>query len=75
MAKLIGFMDMTKRKGKVIFISEKIDKGGTGEKSDKLFLYDDLSDKVKPDSVGKEIQITYGRGYSGNAYVADVIIK
>lgn len=73
---LVGYVEMKKKIGKVCFVTEKlqVDKG-VGMSCDKLFLFDDLSAKVKPDSIGKEIQVAYTRGYNGNAYVADVIIK
>lgn len=72
---LIGYVDMKKRKGKVCFATKAIKSGGVGESVEQIFLYDDLADKIKPDSVGKDIVVTYGCGYSGKAFVADVVIK
>lgn len=74
--KIVGFIEMTKRKGKVVFVL--IDNAGekvVGMTTDKIFLYDEVSEKITKNVIGKEIEVVYGRGYNGNAFVSDVIIK
>lgn len=73
--KLIGYSEMKKKKGKVLFVvADRVD-GVTGQSCDRVFLWDELSDKIKADSVGKDVDIQYGMGYNGNAYVADITVK
>lgn len=75
MIKLVGYIPMKKKKGKVLFIEQ--DGGGSvvGKVTDKIFLFDDLSDKIKPEHIGHELVVSYGMGYSGKAYVSDVSVK
>lgn len=74
--KITGFCEMKKRKGKVVFtMNEEPQAHIVGLDTDKLFLYDDLSDKVTKETLGKYIEPIYGRGYNGQATVIDVIIK
>ena len=69
MIKLVGYIPMKKKKGKVLFDSV------VGKVTDKIFLFDDLSDKIKPEHIGHELVVSYGMGYSGKAYVSDVSVK
>lgn len=76
MLKVIGFIEMTKRVGKVVFVedvtpNEKV----VGTSCDKIFLYDDISKKITKECLGKTIEVLYNRGYNGTAFVSDVIIK
>lgn len=73
--KVIGFINMKKKDGKVVFVTDQNVRGVTGESCDKIFLYDDLAKKVTEQSIGKEMTVQYGRGYSGSAYVQDITIK
>ena len=75
-SKITGFCEMKKRKGKVVFtMDEESAQHIVGLSTDKLFLYDDVSDKVTKESLGKYIEPVYNRGYNGSAVITDVIIK
>lgn len=74
--KIIGYCPMTKKMGKVVFVTEKSNSDKViGSSCDRLFLYDDLSGKINENCIGKDIEVVYGRGYNGNAFVSDVIIR
>lgn len=75
MIKLVGYLPMKKKKGKVLFVEQDGSKSVVGNLTDKIFVFDDLSDKIKPEHIGHELTIWYGKGYSGEAYVADVVVK
>lgn len=75
MVKLVGYISMSKKKGKVLFIEQDGGESVVGKITDKVFLFDDLSEKVKPEHIGHEIVISYGKGYSGAAYVSDITVK
>lgn len=75
MVKLVGYILMKKKKGKVLFIERDGSDSVVGKVTDKIFLFDDLSDKIKPEHIGHELAVSYGMGYSGKAYVSDVSVK
>lgn len=75
MIKLVGYIPMKKKKGKVLFIEQDGSDSVVGKVADKIFLFDDLSDKIKPEHIGHELAVSYGVGYSGKAYVSDVSVK
>lgn len=75
MIKLVGYIPMKKKKGKVLFIEQDGNDSVVGKVTDKIFLFDDLSDKIKPEHIGHELAVSYGMGYSGKAYVFDVSVK
>lgn len=75
MVKLVGYILMKKKKGKVLFIEQDGNDSVVGKVVDKIFLFDDLSDKIKPEHIGHELAVSYGMGYSGKAYVSDVSVK
>lgn len=75
MIKLVGYIPMKKKKGKILFIEQDGSDSAVGKVADKIFLFDDLSDKIKPEHIGHELVVSYGMGYSGKAYVADVSVK
>lgn len=75
MIKLVGYIPMKKNKGKVLFIEQDGSDSVVGKVTDKIFLFDDLSDKIKPEHIGHELAVSYGMGYSGKAYVSDVSVK
>lgn len=75
MIKLVGYIPMKKKKGKVLFIEQDGSDSVFGKVTDKIFLFDDLSDKIKPEHIGHELAVSYGMGYSGKAYVSDVAVK
>lgn len=71
--KLVGFIEMKKKKGKVLFVVDEEKRNGvTGYSTDKLFIYDDLADKVNASSVGKKVSVFYTAGYNGKAYITDI---
>lgn len=73
--KLLGFCEMKKRKGKVIFLSCEGQAGVVGTACRIDYLYDDMSDKISNNSVGHEIQLMYNAGYNGKAFISDVVVK
>ena len=75
MIKLVGYIPMKKKKGKVLFVEQDGSNSVVGKVTDKIFLFDDLSDKIKPEHIGHELAVSYGMGYSGKAYVSDVSVK
>lgn len=75
MVKLVGYIPMKKKKGKVLFIEQDGSDSVVGKVTDKIFLFDDLSDKIKPEHIGHELAVSYGMGYSGKVYVSDVSVK
>lgn len=75
MIKLVGYIPMKKKKGKVLFVEQDGSDSVIGKVTDKIFLFDDLSDKIKPEHIGHELAVSYGMGYSGKAYVIDVSVK
>lgn len=75
MIKLVGYTSMQKKKGKILFIEQDGGDSVIGKVTDKIFLFDDLSDKIKPEHIGHELAVTYGMGYSGKAYVSDLAVK
>lgn len=75
MIKLVGYIPMKKKKGKILFIEQNGSNSVVGKVTDKIFLFDDLSDKIKPEHIGHELAVSYGMGYSGKAFVSDVSVK
>lgn len=75
MIKLVGYLPMKKKKGKVLFVEQDGSNSVVGNLTDKIFVFDDLSDKIEPEHIGHELSICYGKGYSGEAYVANVVVK
>ena len=73
--KVIGFVPMKKKEGEVVFVTEQGRGTVVGQSCENLYLFGEVSKKVDEHSIGKEIEVLYGRGYNGNAYVADVTIK
>ena len=74
--KLVGFIEMKKCVGKVLFVVEE-NKGGAvvGCSTDKLFFYGDNSKKIVTGTIGKDIVPVWAMGYNGKAQLADVNIK
>ena len=71
---LVGFTEMKKTKGKVLYLVS--DNGASvGKSVSTEFIYNEVSDKITPACIGKEIDFAYGRGYSGKAYIIDVFVK
>lgn len=75
MAKLIGYVDMKKTEGKICFVVEDGKSPVVGQSCEKVFLFGDVSKKISSNSVGKDISFSYGCGYNGKAFVADVSIR
>lgn len=71
MVEIIGIKSMTKKKGKIIYIAKPLN-GVVGRVTDQLFLFDDMSDKVKESDVGRQCTIFYDVGYGGRAIVVDI---
>lgn len=75
MTKIVGFVQMSKRKGAVVFVETDGGEAVHGRAVDKIFVYDDLSDKITDSSIGHEVDVAYGCGYNGKAYVSGITIK
>lgn len=77
MMKLMGYMPMKNKTGKVLFVLETPNRPGNlvGQSCDKVFVYDELSEKITEKSIGRDIKVFYDRGYSGKAFVADIVIN
>ena len=75
MSKLIGYCEMKKTEGKVCFMTDAGKAPVVGDTCEKVFLFGDVSKKITEQSVGREVYFSYGCGYNGKAYVADVTIK
>lgn len=74
--KLLGFIEMKKTEGKVLFVAEENAGGAVvGHSTDKLFFYGDNSKKINASCIGKEITCDWQKGYDGKARLADVYIK
>ena len=73
--KLIGFVDMQKTHGKILFVTKKGTGKVVGDECQKIFLFGDVSDKVNDSLVGKNISVSYSCGYSGKAFVSDITIN
>lgn len=73
--KLIGFCEMKKRKGKVIFLLVDGQTGTTGQACKVDYLYDAMADKISAACIGHEINLVYNAGYNGKAFIADVVVK
>lgn len=73
--KLIGFVDMKKTEGKICFVTEAGKSPVVGNSCDKIFLFGDVSKKITNGCIGHDVTFTYGCGYNGKAYVADVAVK
>lgn len=75
MVKLVGYVEMKKKVGKVLFVKLDGSKALIGEATDKIFVFDDLSKKITPESVGHELVVSYACGFNGRAYIADIVVK
>lgn len=73
--KLVGYCEMKKRKGKILFIEKYGMNGIVGVAAEKEFVFDALADKVSEKDIGHEIEFTFGRDYNGKAFVSDLVIK
>lgn len=76
MAKLIGYCEMKKTEGKVLFmVEENTGEHIVGYSTDKVFLYGDASKKIDTSTIGKELEFAWGKGYNNKAVLVDVNIK
>ncbi len=75
MSKLIGYAKMKKTEGKICFVTEKGTGAVVGDSCEKVFLFGDVSKKITEQALNREVNFSYGCGYNGKAYVADVTIK
>lgn len=74
--KLVGFNEMKKTKGKVLFlVGESSNKNVVGQEVFTEFMYGDCSAKVSSAHVGREVNLLYGKDYNGRAIVVDVVVK
>ena len=79
MYKLMGYIPMKKKTGKVLFALETVDENrrGTlvGQSVDKIFVFDEMADGIDEKSVGRNFTVSYTRGSNGMAYVAGIDFK
>lgn len=74
--KLVGFIEMKKTVGKVLFVVQENAGGAVvGHSTDKLFFYGDNSKKINAGCIGKELDCMWSQGYNGKALLSDVNIK
>lgn len=74
--KLVGFIEMKKTVGKVLFVVEEHAGGAVvGHSTDKLFFYGDNAKKISASHIGKDLECVWSQGYNGKALLADVNIK
>ena len=74
--KLVGFIEMKKTVGKVLFVVEEYAGGAVvGHATDKLFFYGDNSKKINAECIGKDLECLWSQGYNGKALLSDVNIK
>lgn len=66
---------MQKRKGAIVFTENDSVNGVHGKSVEKLFVYEDLADKINDNVIGHECVVAYGCGYGGKAYISDITIK
>ena len=64
---------MKKTKGAVVFTENDSVNGVHGKSVEKLFVYEELADKITV--IGHECVVAYGCGYSGKAFISDITIK
>lgn len=75
MMKVVGFIEMKKKTGVIVFVEQDGIVNVHGKSTDKLFIYEDLAKKITDNVIGHEISVAYGCGYSGKAYISDITIK
>lgn len=75
MIKIVGFIPMKTRKGAVVFVENDNVNDVHGKSVEKLFVYEELADKITDSVIGHECVLAYGCGYSGKAYISDITIK
>lgn len=75
--KLIGYVNMKKQEGKILFVTDDSDRTGNvvGESCDKVFVFGEEARGITNASIGHDIVISYRCGFNGRAYVAAVDIK
>lgn len=74
--KLVGYINMKNKDGKVLFVvGEAGANNVVGQSTDKIFVYDDVAKSVNEGHIGKNIEVQYGCGYSGKAFVSGINIK
>lgn len=49
-------------------------RGSCGKGVQEVFLTDEIAKKITPDSIGKEVQLSYTIGAGGKAYLDDVTV-
>lgn len=74
--RLVGFTEMKKTVGKVLFVVEENAGGAVvGHSTDKLFFYGDNSKKIGVSHIGKDLECKWEQGYNNKARLVDVNIK
>lgn len=58
MAKLIGYMNMKNKHGKVLVLSTEIKNNGVGMTTYTKCVFDDVADNITPESLGKEVNFS-----------------
>ena len=66
---------MKKKKGAVVFTENDSVNGVHGKSVEKLFVYEELADKITDKVIGAECVAPYCCGYSGKAFMRDLTIK
>lgn len=82
MIKLVGYRNITTKKGKEFTLASVVsdfsqrekEKGAVGQKVDDIWLPEDCANMFKPTDIGKELNLDYELS-SGRAYLVSVAVK
>lgn len=82
MTKLVGYRNITTKKGKEFtlasvvsdFSAREVNNGAVGQKVEDLWLPEDCTNMFKPTDIGKELKLDYELS-SGRAYLVGVTVK
>lgn len=76
MSKLLGYCEMKKTVGKVLFlVDEDTPSHIVGYSTDKAYFYGDNSKKIDHTTIGKDLELKWEKGFNDKAKLIDVDIK
>lgn len=79
---IVGYKKFTSKKGTdcnvLILLTDfspaENARGNYGKAATEVFLNDDIAEKITPEHIGKQCELTYSIGSGGRAYLEDVTI-
>lgn len=74
MIKLVGYFEMKEGKGKVLHCISDENNITVGNSVSTEFAFGDSAKNISPDWVGKVIELTYRKGFNGQAQVSNVTL-